>query len=48
MLFNKETEKNITKKFRIAFKSTSQSFPSLNILSEYMLYVNMDVCICRI
>ena len=33
-------EKNITKKFWIAFKLTSQNFPSLNILSEYMLHVH--------
>ena len=41
MLFNVETKKNITKKFWIAFKSTPQSFPSLNILSEYMLYAHI-------
>ena len=34
-------EKNITKKFWIAFKLTSQNFSSLNILSEYMLYVHI-------
>ena len=41
MLFNVETKKIITKKFWIAFKSTSQNFPSSNILSEYMLYAHI-------
>ena len=43
MLFSMESkkEKNITKKFWIAFKLAPQNFPSLNILSEYMLYVHI-------
>ena len=42
MLLSVETKKkNITKKFWIVFKSTSQNFPSLNILSEYMLYAHI-------
>ena len=46
MLFSVESKKNknITKKFCIAFKLTSQNFPSLNILSEYMLYVQIKIC----
>ena len=42
MLFSAESKKeNITKKFSIAPKLTSQNSPSLNILSEYMLYVHI-------
>ena len=48
MLFSVETKKSLFKNiifenYQRSFKSTSQNFPSLNIMSEYMLHLHIKV-----